>query len=308
MTPEQFAALQREFLIRTDKRSALLLLAEFDDLKAEIARFLSNNPVEAIRAANLNSQTFLDAMRLLFEKKIDDMSISFQRIVQSAQQRNVKFVADRMRKYLSLEAKSFSIDREAIQKLFGRMQNGSTLSKFFQRLKQPVANRAKAEMLESFALGESNRSIAKRLNDVADIGLARAMTISRTESNEAYRAASREFYAEADIKEYVWMSRLSATTCLICWHLHGRKFKSSVKVFSHPNCVCCLIPLTKNQPEIITGAEKFARLEIGFQKQILGGKRFELFRDGAKLEDFVGVKSSDEFGEQHFIKPLSDME
>jgi hypothetical protein len=66
--------------------------------------------------------------------------------------------------------------------------------------------------------------------------------------------------------------------------------------------------LTKNQPEIITGEEKFASLETGFQKQVLGEKRFELFRDGgAKLQDFVGVKTSDEFGDYHFVKPFSDI-
>ena len=121
------------------------------------------------------------------------------------------------------------------------------------------------------------------------------------------RSANRSFLNDAGIEKYIWMSPLDTRTCIICWNLHGLKFKTSKKIFSHINCRCVLIPKTKNTGEITTGAEKFAKLEIGFQKQILGGKRFEMFRGGKSFESFVAAESSKEFGERYLIKNLSDL-
>jgi hypothetical protein len=56
-----------------------------------------------------------------------------------------------------------------------------------------------------------------------------------------------------------------------------------------------------------TGAEKFAKLQPGFQKQILGPARYELYKSGTELNSFIGSAADKEFGEKHFIKPLSDM-
>jgi hypothetical protein len=65
------------------------------------------------------------------------------------------------------------------------------------------------------------------------------------------------------------MAVLDARTCVICWNLHGRTFNSSLKVFSHPNCRCTMIPVTQEWPRS-RPAPSGSRLEPGFQKQILG--------------------------------------
>jgi hypothetical protein len=103
------------------------------------------------------------------------------------------------------------------------------------------------------------------------------------------------------------MAVLDARTCPICWSLHGRIFASDKKVFSHPNCRCTLIPVIKGMKPVETGAEKFAKLQPGFQKQILGPARYELYKSGTELNSFIGSAADKEFGEKHFIKPLSDL-
>jgi len=298
MTPQQLADLLRDLLIRAEKRSAFLLLREFDEFKEEIVRFLIEKGV------SLND---IDDILDEIENAIARRTVRLAQSVTNAQRYVVKAAAKTLSAYLSTPKRSiFEPDLEATRKLIGRTQNGSTLARFFNRLKEPVRQAAKDQLIEGFSSGESAAAIAKRLNDVTNVGKVRALTIARTETNEAYRAASREFLQQADVKRYVWMAVLDARTCVICWNLHGRIFSSDKKVFSHPNCRCTLIPFT-NGRNIATGAEKFAKLDQGFQKQILGQKRFDLYRSGSELSSFVGSKEDREFGQRHFIRPLSDL-
>jgi SPP1 gp7 family putative phage head morphogenesis protein len=299
MTPQQLSELFREFLIRAEKRSAFLLLSEFDKLRDEISQFLIENGVQ---------MKDLDEILSHIEDAIARRTIRLAQSVTNAQRYVVKAAAKTIGAYLNTPKGSiFEPDLEATQKLIGRTQNNSTLARFFNRLKEPIREAAKEQLIEGFSKGESAGQIAKRMNDVADVGKARALTIARTETNEAYRAASREFLRQADIKKYVWMAVLDARTCVICWSLHGRLFDSDKKVFSHPNCRCTLIPVTKGMKPVETGTEKFAKLQPGFQKQILGQKRFDLYTSGSELSSFVGSKEDAEFGRRHFIRPLSDL-
>jgi SPP1 gp7 family putative phage head morphogenesis protein len=308
MTPEQLAAEQRAFLILAEKQSAVLLSAEFDALRREISDYLTANLPTEISLAKIEERNFLARFLEEISQFCDVLSIPLAAVALRAQKRVVNFTADSLKRYLpEIKTSIFDADREAIQKLINRTNTGESLEKAFSRLASPVAARAKQELIEGFSLGESSAQIAKRLNNATDFGASRAMTIARTETNEAYRAASREFYRAAEIRQYVWMSALDVRTCWICWHLHGRKFKTKQKVTSHPNCRCTLVPVSKNNKDVETGIERFLRLETGYQKQILGEKRFDLYSRGAEeeLESFVGVKTSDSRGWQHFIKPLA---
>lgn len=295
MTPEQFAKQLRAFLIRAEKGTALILAYEFEQLKKEAVKFLLS-----IRPGDVGE---IEALLEEIELQVARRTVRFAAAVTNAQRSVITSAAKALNAYL--ETSIFEADKPAIEKLIGRTQDGTTLSKFFLRLKEPVREAAKDALIDGFAAGESARTIATRLNDVADIGKTRALTIARTETNEAYRAATREFYSGGGIKKYIWMAVLDTRTCVICWRLHGQIFTSNRKVFSHPNCRCVLVPFIKRQ-KIASGVDLFAKLEAGFQKQILGPKRFELYsgRD-ARLKDFVGSEESKEFGHRHFIKPLS---
>lgn len=308
MTPQELATLQREFLIRTEKQSAVLLDAEMEKINREISAFLAQNVERVPTVKNTTARNFLERILQLVENQVDTKSITFSKIVSRAQRNVVNFASNSLKKFLpEIEYSFFSPDTEAIEKLIGRTQTGTSLVKFFQRMKPIVATRAKRTLIEAFASGESNQEITRRLHAVTGAERFRVLTIARTETNEAYRAASREFYQAADIKQYVWLSVLDPRTCLICWSLHGRKFSSSGKIFSHPNCRCVLVPLVKNQTPISTGAAAFLKLETGVQRQILGAKRFEMFGAGKSFDEFVASRRDIEYGERFFVKNLSDL-
>lgn len=293
MSPEQLAKLLRDFLIRAEKRSALLLLTHFDRIKAELAAYLVDHGVHP---------GSIDAILKELERQIATRTVRFESIVTDRQDLVIKQLARTLNLYL--QASIFDPDREAIAKLAGRASDGGSLTRILQRMQEPVRAAAREALLDGMAEGLGARQIAGKLNKAADLGYGRALTIARTETNEAVRAASREFYSAAGVKKYVWMAILDPRTCLICWRLHGTIWPSKKKVFSHPNCRCVLVPLKDGDPRIETGLERFAKLEPGFQKQILGPARFDLYKAGSKLMDFVGSEKSKEYGLRHFIKPL----
>lgn len=305
MTPQELAKTQRDFLIRTEKQSAVALQTEFDALKREISSHLRRNLTPGVE---LSAIQFIDEIIALLDLETEKFARSAAKIVARAQSRAVNFAGESLNRFFPRISNSiFSPDAPAIQQLVGRMQTGKSLVNYFRALNPHTAARARRTLLEGFAAGESSRQIASRIETATDAEKFRVLTIARTETNEAYRAASRDFYQSADIKEYIWLSVLDPRTCLTCWHLHGRKFKTSVKVSAHPNCRCVLVPSVKNQTPLATGAERFLKLEAGFQQQILGAKRFELFKGGKDFNEFVGSRRDIEYGERFFVKNLSDL-
>lgn len=302
MTAEQLAKIQRDFLTRTENQSAVQLAAEFEAVKTEIFNSLLRQNLSDGTArvlSELYRKTFLD-------KILDDFSVKAGSIVRRAQGRAINFASESLERFLpKIKSSIFAADTDSIQKLIGRTQTGESLVKFFKRFKPIIRQRAQRIFIDSFAEGVSNEAIARRLAQAAGAQKHRVLTISRTETNQAYRAASREFYQAAGIEEYIWLETLDARTCLICWLQHGRVFPSRVKFSNHPNCRGVMAPYFGEKIE--TGIEKFNRLETGFQQQILGRTRFELFKDGARLEDFLAERQSAAFGKTHFIKPLSEL-
>jgi SPP1 gp7 family putative phage head morphogenesis protein len=295
MTSKQLAKLIREFLIATEMRSALRLLIEFEWIRKDLAAFFLEKGVkpESIDDVLAESETLI--MR---------RSVRLVKIVSDAQRLVIKKTAKVLNAHLNTAI--FQPDAEALEKLIGRSQNGGSLTTLFHNLREPVREKAKEALLEGFEKGLGAREIASKLHNASDIGFGRALTISRTETNEVYRAASREMYKGAGIGRYVWMANLDPRTCIICWRLHGTVWDTPVKVFGHANCRCTMVPLDPRE-SIATGTERFDSLEPGFQKQILGPKRYELFKSGAGLDSFVGSQQTREFGLKHFIRPLIDL-
>lgn len=285
------------------------MLAEFEALKREISNYLISNLPGEITLAKIEERNFLARFLDKLSAEIDILSSPLARHIARAQKRVVNFAADSLKRFLpEVTTSIFSPDKEAIQKLINRTQRGESLLKAFSRLAEPVAKRAKAELIEGFSLGESAQQIAKRINDVSEVGYSRALMISRNETVMAYRNASIEFFDEARLTEYRFMSVLDVRTCLICWRLHGTTWKLKEKPHIHSGCRCCVLPVTKNTKEIETGSERFAKLETGYQRSIMGEKRFNLYSNGVQLDGFVGVKTSEEFGQIHFIRPLSSFD
>ena len=70
-----------------------------------------------------------------------------------------------------------------------------------------------------------------------------------------------------------------------------------------------MLPVLDEDESFETGAEKFAALEPGFQKQILGSEvAHEAYvRGEVQLDDFVGLRDSERWGLSRYRRSLREI-
>lgn len=173
----------------------------------------------------------------------------------------------------------------------------------------PLADDATEAMLRSLVQavpqGLSPRDAARRMVRTVEGrfngGLARALTIARTEIVDAHRAAAASNQAgNADILTgWVWVTALDERTCPACVAMHGTEHSlEEPGPIGHQNCRCSRAPLTKSwrqlgfdidePPSVIgTGGEWFARQPESVQLQIMGPERLQALRDGTPFDRLV---------------------
>ncbi len=214
---------------------------------------------------------------------------------------------------------------DVIQNLVGVASDGSPVRESFDRLARELGletgERIKRALVQGATLGWNPTQIARHVRREADAKGDNAMRqpavvrrlnqAVRTESYRALREATRETYKlnEQLVKKWRWVAALSPGTCSVCWAMHGKLFPLDVPLQSHIACRCVMVPVLDEAENFETGAEKFAQLEPGFQKQILGSEAAHeaYLRGEVQLEDFVGVRESERWGRSRYRRSLKDI-
>lgn len=182
------------------------------------------------------------------------------------------------------------------------------------KLSFPLADQAAAsmrrELVRGMLVGSNPREAARRMvarsESVFNGGLARAMTIARTEMLDAHRAgAALAEQANADVLAgWMWVASLSERTCPACWAKHGTVYDlDEPGPLGHQNCRCARVPRTKSwrelgfdvdePPSILPDAEAaFAELPATTQLDVLGPARFTAWRAGQYPMSTWAVKRS----------------
>lgn len=157
----------------------------------------------------------------------------------------------------------------------------------------------KAELLRGITVGANPRTAALRMisraEDKFDIGLNRALTISRTEMLDATRqAAYVTDQANKDVLAgWVWLAHLDYLTCPACVSEHGELHPvEELGPLDHQNGRCARVPKTKtwkelgfdgisDPPDMVKSADDwFDGLSAVRQKGILGDKGFAAWKEG----------------------------
>ncbi len=154
------------------------------------------------------------------------------------------------------------------------------------------------ELVRGMLVGANPREAARRMvarsQSTFNGGLARAMTIARTEMLDAQRRAAQisERGSTDLLAGWIWTAALSARTCSACWGMHGQEFPlTQAGPEGHQNCRCTRVPRTKTWAELgfdipeprsllPDGDARFDALAPGDQLAILGPTKYSAWQAG----------------------------
>lgn len=203
------------------------------------------------------------------------------------------------------------LNTRVVENAVGFMGDGSPLLNYFEKTLAPaVAERLRTEVIEAAATGKPFAAVARRLQQAGDITRARALATARTEVNRVRRETTRQIYQENSdiITGWEWVANKSSRTCPVCLALDGTIFKLSTFFPQHVNCRCTLIAVIAGveRPKRTLGKDWFEAQSDDVKEKILGKDAFAAFARGeVELKDFIGWKTSPEFGKSVYTKPLS---
>lgn len=181
----------------------------------------------------------------------------------------------------------------------------------------------KASLLRGVGTGDNPQKVArdmvKRVEGHFNGGLARAMTIARTEMLDAHRAAAKmQHDANADVLiGWTWQAQLDRRTCPSCWGQHGSIHTLDEEgPLDHQNGRCARLPKTKSWKELgfdidephdlLPDAQKtFDALPREEQLAIMGPTRLDALDNGAKLADMSTLRKTSGWRDSYGPTPVS---
>ncbi|ACZ29579.1 phage head morphogenesis protein, SPP1 gp7 family [Xylanimonas cellulosilytica DSM 15894] len=183
------------------------------------------------------------------------------------------------------------------------------------------------ELIRGIAVGDNPRIAAARM--LARVegrfngGLARAMTIARTEMLDAHREASRvQRIANADVLAgWQWQATLDTRTCPSCLAQHGSMHAvDETGPTDHQNGRCTALPVTKSWRDLGFDIDEpasplpdarawFDGLPQAEQRAILGPTRLEMLHTGRiGWADLSTRKSAPGWRDSHHVRSVRDLE
>jgi SPP1 gp7 family putative phage head morphogenesis protein len=189
----------------------------------------------------------------------------------------------------------------ALENLADGLRESSPLVQLLNTFGRDAAQDVSGVLLNALALGKNPRAIASEIKDALGVPLHRALTLSRTEANRAYRQATFNTYQDNGIEGYYWVSSKSRRTCLACLALDGQFFPMDRPQPSHVNCRCTSIPAIAPPKARQTGEQWFNQQPDEVQRQMMSGVAFDAFKAGKiSLRDFVGRADSRKWGQAYY--------
>ena len=223
-----------------------------------------------------------------------------------------------------------SLPVDALQNFAGRASNGSPLHALFSGMGTTASHDVTDAIYTAIATGAGSRETANVIQNAVNTTHARALTISRTETLQAYRGASLDIYKRNSdvVEQWRWMCEKSVNTCAMCLAMDGSLHDLDETLDSHPNCRCVATPVTKSWDDILsplgidasdipetshdtyqTGQEWFDDQSSDKQREILGPAKFDAYQDGtiSSLSDLVGTRNDPQWGSSYYELPLKDI-
>ncbi|WP_248908141.1 hypothetical protein [Halocatena marina] len=258
---------RREFapaLTKRFRRLKGLILAtigyEYDALRLKQSEVGSVTAAEPARSFNFSSRAeaeeeFMrwlqqaideDVVERLDQAQIRDGQHYTARYIRSAYDRGLDDAARR------LQEAGYNVDTEQLQQTFQMPIHEEAVRDLYTRtfnelegITDDMQEEIRETLSEAFVDGWNPKKAASEINqNVDNIGLTRARTLSRTELSNSYNTASAKRYQRMGIRQ---VRVLTKNPCLLCTAVAADgpySVQEAVGLIPiHPNCVCTIAPL-----------------------------------------------------------------
>lgn len=171
-----------------------------------------------------------------------------------------------------------TLPSRTVESFMGLSQASPLMRKFEAEAGRDAMRAVRTTLAGGIATGRPARVTARLMQQrVAGVTLTRAMTITRTESARARRAAAlASFQQNPVVRGWVWRAALDRS-CPACIALHGKEFPTDEMQQGHPNCRCVMVPMRHRgvNPDVGTGGSWLATKTPEEWRSILGPGRAE---------------------------------
>lgn len=312
----------------------------YDDIRAKVeslaGRALGEGPEAVLTATQLrNMDEYKDVMAAI-QREMQRYGAVVDDVVGAAQEKAVNSGAAAARQMileLFPEAARGSIvgvlqrmPREAVIAMVGALREDSplasiTLARWGDKAAKQIGEQLVKGLVTGIGSRKTAREILKALDPALGMPLSKALTIARTETNRAFRSATRETYRRNPhvVKGWIWYANIDGEPepCLACLAMHGTKHDMDETLDDHPNGRCTMLAITPSFEElgiegvdepdrtVETGEEWFNRQPEERQREIMGEQRYELWKQGnLDFEDMATTRHSDEWGDSIGVRPI----
>lgn len=307
-----------------------VLLPEFEAALTELLAAAADGTVtRAVVARNVRLQGALRAVRtymdVLAPQAATTISNDLTTAVLEAAEGHEAIVRSQLPPGAPGAAVSFTrVPEEALAAIVQRTTQ--RIHKATQPLPADVERMMKKELVRGIAVGANPRKTAARIVKQAEGqfngGLTRALVISRTETLDAHRAATKASErANADIlTEWEWSAHLDRRTCPSCIAKHGQRFPLEESgPLDHHQGRCARISVTKTWKELGFNIEEppsetkdgrawFDSLTQDTQEGIMGKERLRLLQAGEiSWDDLSTKRSTPGWRDSYHVTPLKDL-
>lgn len=312
----------------------------YDDIRAKVeslaGRALGEGPEAVLTATQLRNLSEYKDMMATIQREMQRYGAVVDDVVGAAQEKAVNSGAAAARQMileLFPEAARGSIvgvlqrmPREAVIALVGALREDSplasiTLARWGDKAAKQIGEQLVKGMVTGIGSRKTAREILKALDPALGMPLSKALTIARTETNRAFRSATRETYRRNPhvVKGWIWYANIDGEPepCLACLAMHGTKHDMDETLDDHPNGRCTMLAITPSFEElgiegvdepdrtVETGEEWFNRQPEERQREMMGEQRYELWKQGnLDFEDMATTHHSDEWGDSIGVRPI----
>lgn len=251
-------------------------------------------------------RTLLHEIRREIDKYADDAN----EIISRTQQRFLIYgLADSRKQISMLYDGTFTyLPSDAMTSMVGMLGDGTPLHDILRDIDSKLVDALGQRLINGVARGKHPNAIADDMNNVLGQSLYRSLTIARTESLRVYNLSTHMQYRESGVVT-AWQRRETKDhrCCPACLVMDGTIYSLDVVWHDHVNGRGTLIPVldeqtAKRRP---TAWQWFQSLPESDQRDIIGDRRYDLWKDGMDPIRFARIVDDPRWGPSLQVTPLS---